>query len=219
MLLPRSYSDAVTRAGGLAILLVPDAVVAGDPDELLERLDGLVLSGGADVDPGNYGAAAHPQTGPTDPERDHFELALARRAVERDLPLLGICRGMQVLDVALGGSLHQHLPDVVGHDGHLHTHGRFGDHDVRLAPGSLAARAAGQERHATKSHHHQGIDRLGGGLRVTGWSTLDELPEAVELPDARFVLGVQWHPEADVASGLVGALVQGARRPRAAIHG
>jgi putative glutamine amidotransferase len=216
-LLPRSYADAVARAGGIAVLLAPDAALTAEPDDLLDRLDGLVLSGGADVDPGAYGAAPHPATGPTVPERDAFELALARRAVERDLPLLGICRGMQVLDVALGGTLHQHLPDVVGHDRHLHTRGAFADHDVRLEPGSLAARAAGEERHPTKSHHHQGVDRVGEGLRVTGWSTLDDLPEAVELPGARFALGVQWHPEADEASGLVGALVAraGPRAPAA----
>ncbi len=210
-LLPRSYVRAVQRAGGLALLLAPDPVLAEEPDEVLDRLDGLLLAGGADLDPAAYGAPAHPETAAAAPDRDGFELALARRAVERDLPFLGICRGMQVLNVALGGTLHQHLPDVVGHVGHRHTPGAFGDHDVRLEAGSAAARAAGEELHATKSHHHQGVDVVGQGLRVTGWSTLDELPEAVELPGARFALGVQWHPEADETSRLISALVEQAR--------
>jgi putative glutamine amidotransferase len=206
-----SYVAAVQRAGGLAVLLPPDPALVEGPDEVLDRLDGLMLAGGADVDPSAYGAQPHPETGPTIPERDAFELALARRALERELPFLGICRGMQVLNVALGGTLHQHLPDLLGHERHRHTPGAFGDHDVRLEPGSLAARAAGQHVHPTKSHHHQGIDAVGEGLRVSGWAAEDGLPEAIEAPGARFALGVQWHPEADEASRLVAALVQEAR--------
>ena len=120
---------------------------------------------------------------------------------------------MQLLNVAFGGTLHQHLPDLVGHEDHRRVPGSFegADHDVRLDPGSLAARATGEELHATKSHHHQGIDRLGGGLTITGYSLLDELPETVEAPEQRFVLGVQWHPEADERSRVVGALVEAAR--------
>ncbi len=208
LLLPRSYVDAVHRAGGLALLLPPDPVAVDEPDEVLDRLDGLLLAGGSDVDPGAYGARAHPETGPTVPERDAFEIALSRRALQRELPLLGVCRGMQVVNVALGGTLHQHLPDVLGHDRHRHTPGAFSDHDVRLELGSLAARAAGEELHPAKSHHHQGVDGLGEGLRVTGWATLDELPEALEAPHARFALGVQWHPEADDESRLIAALVR-----------
>jgi putative glutamine amidotransferase len=149
----------------------------------------------------------------TVPERDRVELALTRRAVERDLPVLGICRGMQLVNVALGGTLKQHLPDELGHEDHRRVPGSFdgADHDVRLAPGSLAARAAGEEHHATKSHHHQGVDRIGEGLEVSGHATIDELPEAIELPGRRFVLGVQWHPEADPGSGVIAALVAGAR--------
>jgi putative glutamine amidotransferase len=206
-----SYVAAVQRAGGLAVLLPPDPALVEGPDEVLDRLDGLMLAGGADVDPSAYGAQPHPETGPTIPERDAFELALARRALERELPFLGICRGMQVLNVALGGTLHQHLPDLLGHERHRHTPGAFGDHDVRLEPGSLAARAGGQHVHPTKSHHHQGIDAVGEGLRVSGWAAEDGLPEAIEAPGARFALGVQWHPEADEASRLVAALVQEAR--------
>ena len=134
------------------------------------------------------------------------------------MPLLGICRGMQLINVALGGTLHQHLPDVVGHGEHRRVIGSFAnsDHDVELEPGSLAARAAGEEVHVTKSHHHQGVDRLGEGLVVTGRSMLDDLPEAVEIPDRRFALGVQWHPEADERSRLISALVEEAAAARVA---
>jgi putative glutamine amidotransferase len=214
--LPRSYVDAVHRAGALALLLAPDPAVVEDPDEILDRIDGLMLVGGADIDPRSYGADAHPQTLGSVPERDAFEIALADRALARDLPVLGICRGMQVLNVARGGTLHQHLPEVVGHEEHRRVLGSFdgADHDVRLAAGSLAARAAGEERHVTKSHHHQAVDRIGDGLVVTGWAEMDELPEAIELPGSRFALGVQWHPEADEASRLIAALVAEARARR-----
>ena len=208
-LLPRNYVDAVHRAGALALLLAPDPALVDDPDEALDRIDGLMLAGGADIDPAAYGAPPHPKTIGSVPERDTFEVALVRRALERDLPLLGICRGMQVMNVACGGTLHQDLPELLGHEEHRRVLGSFdgADHDVRLAPGSLAARAAGEELHATKSHHHQGVDRLGDGLVVTGWAVPDELPEAIELPRNEFALGVQWHPEADEASRLIAALV------------
>jgi len=130
--------------------------------------------------------------------------------------MLGICRGMQVMNVALGGTLLQHVPDKVGHSEHRRNPGSFddSDHDVRLTPGSLAARAAGEEIHGTKSHHHQAIAELGEGLEVTGWSAIDELPEAIEAPERRFVLGVQWHPEVDETSRLIAALVDEARAYR-----
>ena len=168
------------------------------------------------MDPTTYGAEPHPATGGSVPERDRFELALAARAMERDIPFLGVCRGMQVMNVARGGTLSQHLPDDYGHEDHRRTLGSFdnADHDVHLAPGSLAARAGRAERHGTKSHHHQGVDAIGEGLEVTGWATLDELPEALEIPANRFTLGVQWHPEADAASPLIGALVEEARTYR-----
>jgi putative glutamine amidotransferase len=217
MLLPRSYIDAIQRAGGMAVMLPPDAALAEDPDEALDLIDALVLAGGADIDPGAYGEAAHPETKGTVPERDAFEIAMTRGAIERDQPVLGICRGMQLINVAQGGTLLQDLPGRFGHHEHRREPGTFegADHDVRLEPGSLAARAAGEELHCTKSHHHQGIDRLGRDLRVTGWSTLDDLPEAIELPDRQFVLGVQWHPEADERSRLLDALVREAATARA----
>jgi putative glutamine amidotransferase len=210
-LLPRSYAAAAQRAGALALLLPPDEAVVEDPDRMLDRLDALIVAGGADVDPASYGAALHPETKGTWPERDRFELALIGRAVECDMPLLGICRGMQMLNVALGGTLVQHLPDVVGHEEHRSVPGAFGEHDVALVPGSLAAEAAGAERLAVKSHHHQGIERLGKGLEVTGRSVEDDLIEAVELPGSRFALGVIWHPEEDVRGRVIGALVEATR--------
>jgi putative glutamine amidotransferase len=212
-LLPREYADTVQRAGGIALLLPPDPRATEQPDELLALLDGLILAGGSDMDPATYGAERHPMTIGTNPERDAFEIALAQRAIERDLPFLGICRGMQVLNVARGGSLLQHLPESHGHDDHRRNPGSFdgADHLVRLDAGSLAARAAGEEVHTTLSHHHQAVDRVGDGLLVTGRSDLDALPEAIELPDRRFVLGVQWHPEVDETSRLIASLVEEAR--------
>jgi putative glutamine amidotransferase len=207
--LPRSFVDPVHRAGGSVLLLVPDPALESDPDEALDLVDGLMLVGGADVDPSSYGAEPHPLTLDPDRRRDAFEIALVRRALERDLPLLGICRGMQILNVARGGTLRQHLPELVGHEHHRRVPGSFdgADHDVRLVAGSLAARAAGELVHATKSHHHQGVERIGEGLKVTGRSVLDDLAEAIEEPRNRFALGVQWHPEADERSMLVAALV------------
>jgi putative glutamine amidotransferase len=211
-LLSRAYVDAVQAAGGLAFMIPPDAATAADPDATLEPLDGLILAGGADVDPASYGSEPHRCTTGTRPERDAAEIPLAARAVELDKPLLGSCRGMQLLNVALGGTLIQHLPDDVGHGDHRRHLGSFddADHDVRLAPGSLAARVCGGLTHATKSHHHQAVDRLGEGLVASGWSVLDDLVEAIELPDAYWVLGVQWHPEVDPGSPVVAALVDAA---------
>jgi putative glutamine amidotransferase len=207
----RTYPAAVQRAGALALVLPPDEAVVDSPDLLLDRIDGLLLAGGADVDPGSYGADRHPETGITWPERDRFEIALARRAIEREIPVLGACRGMQILNIALGGTLHQDLPGVIGTDVHRHTPGVFGDHGVRLEPGSLAARAVGDERTLVKSHHHQGLADLGEGLAATGWSTDDQLVEAVELRGEPYALGVLWHPEQDEASRVIASLVEAAR--------
>jgi putative glutamine amidotransferase len=194
------------------MLLPPDDSVAEAPDELLDMLDGLVLAGGSDVDPGSYGARPHAETGATWPERDRFELALGHRALERDMPFLGICRGMQMLNVVQGGTLDQHLPEKTGNEDHRHTPGVFSDHSVRLSPGSLAARVVGDERAVdVKSHHHQGVDELGEGVVVTGWSDGDDVIEAIELPEKRFAVGVLWHPEEDEASRVIGALVDEAR--------
>jgi putative glutamine amidotransferase len=214
VLLSRSYVEAVQSAGALAVMLAPDELLLEDPSEALDLIDGLMLAGGADIDPASYGAERHPETVETVPERDRFEIALVRAAVERDMPVLGICRGMQLINVAYGGTLLQHLPERFGHHEHLRVAGTFdgADHDVDLLAGSLAARAAGETHHATKSHHHQGVDRLGEGLCITGSSSMDGLPEAIEMPGRRFVLGVQWHPEADATSRVVEALVAEAER-------
>ncbi|HEX3511105.1 MAG TPA: gamma-glutamyl-gamma-aminobutyrate hydrolase family protein [Solirubrobacteraceae bacterium] len=214
VLQPLNYLTAIQRAGGLALMIPPDRELIEDPDQVLELLDGLILAGGVDIDPAAYGAEPHPETEKDiRRERDDTEIALVRRALELDLPVLGICRGMQVINVALGGTLLQHVPDKVGHSEHRRTPGTFADsdHSVHLAPGSLVARAAGEEIHRTKSHHHQAVQQIGEGLEVTGWATLDELPEAIEAPERRFVLGVQWHPEVDETSRLLPALVEEAR--------
>jgi len=210
-LLQRSYVQAVQRAGGVALMLPPDP--DADADQLLDVIDGLILAGGRDIDPASYDAEPHPETDDSRTERDEFELRLARRAMERDIPLLGICRGMQLMNVARGGTLVQDLPEHVGHEDHRRSVGTFdgNDHPVRLVEGSLAAHAAGEVEHGTLSHHHQGIDRVGDGLQITGWADDDELPEAVEDPELRFALGVQWHPEADPDSQVVAALVEAAR--------
>jgi putative glutamine amidotransferase len=219
-LLARSYVRAIQAAGGLVLMIPPDPAVHDEPDEVLDVLDGLILAGGADIDPSAYGGDAHPETKGTVPERDDFEIALARRAMDRDIPLLGICRGMQLMNVARGGTLEQHLPDSHGHHDHRRALGTFddADHDVRLSEGSLAHRAAGEDVHATKSHHHQGVGAVGDGFEVTGWAVMDDLPEAIEDPALRFALGVQWHPEADETSRFVAALVDEAADARERRH-
>jgi putative glutamine amidotransferase len=204
---PRNYSLSVNRAGGLALILPPDDVVAESPDEVLDMLDGLILSGGSDIDPAAYGAQPHPETGTTWPERDRFELGLGTRALERDMPVLGVCRGMEMLNVIQGGTLNQHLDDL---SLHRHTPGVFCDHSVRLEPGSLAARVVGAERTEVKSAHHQALDQLGEGVVASGWAD-DGVIEAIELPDRAFAVGVLWHPEEDERSRVVGALVEQAR--------
>jgi putative glutamine amidotransferase len=191
-LLPMNYVQAVQRAGGLALMLPPDEQLVEDPDEVLALLDGLILAGGADIDPASYGAARDPHTVDTVPERDRFEIALARGAIERDLP-----------------------PDRFGHGEHRRVVGSFdgAEHEVTLAAGSLAQAAAGESVHTTKSHHHQGVECLGSGLVASGVASFDdELTEAIELPGKRFALGVQWHPEADDDSNVIAALVAAASR-------
>ena len=204
---PATYVAAVQRAGGRAVLLPPDE----DTEGALDGLDALIVSGAAgDTDPAHYGAEPHPQTHPVAASRDRFELGVTRAALERGLPVLGVCRGMHILNVALGGTLEQHLPDVLGHGSHGGTPGVVAEHDVRLEQGSLAAGAVGTPTARVKSYHHQGVRDLGAGLRATGWASGDGLVEAVELDDG-FVLGVLWHPEEDDASEIIGALVRAAR--------
>jgi putative glutamine amidotransferase len=221
LLLPRSYVLAIQRAGGLAVMLPIDDAAEQDPAQMLGLIDGLVLAGGADIDPASYGQKAHETTTGTVPERDAFEIALVRAAIERSMPVLGICRGMQLINVALGGTLLQHLPERFGHHEHRRVVGSFdgADHDVEVRDGTLAMRVVGEHHHATKSHHHQGVDRLGDGLEVSGTSAMDGLPEAIELTGARFVLGVQWHPEADETSSVVGALVAAAEEAARGVPG
>jgi putative glutamine amidotransferase len=208
---PRTYSLAVQRAGGVALILPPDDSVAEAPDDLLDLLDGLILAGGSDIDPTSYGAKPHPETKNTWPERDRFEIALGTRALERDMPVLGICRGMEMLNVIQGGTLNQHL----GLELHRHTPGVFTDHRVELQPGSLAARVVGSDTTEVKSAHHQGVEELGEGVAVSG-NADDGVVEAIELPDRSFAVGVLWHPEEDERSRVVGSLVDEARDRMAA---
>ena len=208
---PRNYSLSVNRAGGMALILPPDDVLAEGPDEVLDMLDGLILAGGSDIDPATYGAQPHPETGTTWPERDRFELGLGTRALERDMPVLGVCRGMEMLNVIQGGTLNQHLDSEL----HRHTPGVFTDHRVRLEPGSLAERVVGAEHTEVKSAHHQGLEELGEGVVASGHAD-DGVVEAIELPDRSFAVGVLWHPEEDERSRVVGALVEAARSRRPA---
>jgi putative glutamine amidotransferase len=215
-LLPLTYTEAVRQAGGFVLMIPPDPELVRCPDRVLDHLDGLMLAGGGDINPVNYGQRPHPETKSVPALRDEVELSLTRRAIERDIPVLGICRGMQLINVACGGTLVQHLPDLVGHGEHRRNPGSFdgSEHDVVLDRGSVAARAAGEEHHVTRSHHHQGVDLIGEGLVVSGSSTLDDLPEAIEAPRRTFVLGVQWHPEADEDSRVVASFVGSARAYR-----
>ncbi len=210
---PIHYCQAVQRAGGRPVLLVPDERDAQDPSELLDLVDAVLITGAAgDIDPARYGQPPSPFTHPVPSVRDEFELALVRAAGESELPLLGVCRGMQVINVAHGGTLEQHLPDLVGHESHAMEPGTFGGHRVRLASGSTAARAVGGETAEVRGFHHQGVREVGEGLMASAWSALEDgIVEAVERPDRRFLLGVLWHPEEDERSGVISALVDAAR--------
>jgi putative glutamine amidotransferase len=212
-LVPMNYVEAVQRAGGLAVLVPPDPALLDDPGPLLDRLDGLMLIGGPDVGAGRYGAEPHRLAEPEAPVRDAVEIALARAALARGLPLLGICRGMQLMNVAAGGTLRQHLPEELGDERHRRVLGGFAgnEHRVELDEGSRARAAAGESPHAVISHHHQAVDRLGEGLRVTARAEDDGVPEAVEALGPPWALGVQWHPEADPDSRVIPALVGAAR--------
>jgi len=208
-LVPADYVYAVERAGGRALLVPPsdDGV-----DETLAALDGLIFSGGSDLDPELYGQEAHAETLGVVRDRDTAELALLEAALERDLPVLAICRGSQVLNVARGGDLVQHLPDVVGDEKHKHTPGTFADHDVAVEDGSRLSSVLG-EHAPVKSHHHQGLGKVGDGLRVVAHAE-DGTIEAVEDPTRRFAVGVLWHPEAGEDARLFEELVREAEQYR-----
>jgi len=206
-LIPAAYVRAIEAAGGRALLVPPslDGI-----DETLDRLDGLLFSGGSDLDPDLYGQEVHPETNGVVPERDRAELALLSAALERDMPVLAVCRGSQILNVALGGDLVQHLPDVVGDDKHKHTPGAFSDHDVDLVPGTRVQQILGDHT-PVKSHHHQGYGQLGEGLREAARAD-DGTVEALEDPTRRFAVGVLWHPEAGEDFALFKELVVEAGR-------
>ncbi|MEU9131139.1 gamma-glutamyl-gamma-aminobutyrate hydrolase family protein [Kitasatospora sp. NPDC048540] len=186
--LPQTYLDAVSRAGGTPVLLPPQG---GGVERLIGALDGLLLAGGSDVDPARYGAEPHPRTGPPHRARDEWELELLSAALERDLPVLGICRGLQLLNVALGGDLVQHLPDET----HQRLPAEFVRQGVLVRPESRLGEILGPTAQVN-CYHHQAVGRLGTGLRATAWSA-DESVEALELPDRAFAVAVQWHPETD----------------------
>jgi putative glutamine amidotransferase len=207
-LLPHAYVEQVVRAGGQPVVLPP----AGDPASVLPRLDALVLTGGGDLDPASYGASPHKRTGYVRGFRDSAELSLVRAALDAGMPFLGICRGLQVLNVALGGTLHQHVPDVVGDDRHCRRPGLYNRFPITVAPGTRLAKALGAETVTVSHYHHQAIDRLGARLTATSWSS-DGLIEAAEVEDHPFAVGVQWHPEADRDPSLFTALVAAAGRP------
>lgn len=209
-LVPASYVRAVSAAGGAPLLVPPGASV----DETLEVVDGLVFSGGSDLDPSLYGASAHAETAGVVRERDDFELALMEAALDADVPLLAVCRGSQVLNIARGGGIEQHLPDVVGHPGHRDTPGVFSDHGVNVEAGTRLASIVGESADV-KSHHHQGFGPLGAGL-VQSAAAPDGTVEALEDPTRRFAVGVLWHPEEGDDLALFAALVAEASAHRSA---
>jgi putative glutamine amidotransferase len=209
-LVPAAYVEAVERAGGRPLLVPPSEAGVG---ETLDALDGLLFSGGSDLDPDLYDQEPHGETSGVHPERDRAELALLEAALARDMPVLAVCRGSQVLNVARGGDLVQHLPDLVGNEKHKHTPGTFADHDVTVEEETRLAALLG-EHASVKSHHHQGFGRVGRGLRVAAHAE-DGTIEAVEDPEHRFALGVLWHPEAGEDARLFEELVREAREYRA----
>jgi putative glutamine amidotransferase len=205
-LIPYDYVRGLERAGARVLLVPPseDAV-----EETLDALDGLLFSGGNDLDPETYGAEAHPETNGLRPERDRGELALLEGALARDMPVLAVCRGFQVLNVVRGGDLVQHLPETLGHERHREVKGTFSEHDVRIEDDSRLGEVLG-ERAPVKSHHHQGVGRVGEGLRQVAWAD-DGTVEGLEDPQRRFAVGVLWHPEAGEDLKLFEALVSEAR--------
>ncbi|MEV8100366.1 gamma-glutamyl-gamma-aminobutyrate hydrolase family protein [Kitasatospora sp. NPDC085879] len=205
-LLPAAYTSCLQAAGGRAVLLPPDAPEAAA--DVVGRLDAIVLTGGEDLDPALYGAQPHPCTGPPVRERDQWERAVLAAALARDMPVLGVCRGMQLMNVHAGGTLIQHLPDTLGHNGHNPHEGHFFSHPVTTVPGTrIGALLPATSQVAT--HHHQAVDSLGTGLVVAARAE-DGTVEAIESTRHRFAVGVQWHPEMAFASAVVYALVAAA---------
>lgn len=210
-LVPLMYVESVERAGGRALLVPPSDHAV---EETLDVLDGVIFSGGIDVDPAAYGADRHPTTDPAQEHRDRAELALLEAALERDMPVLAICRGFQLLNVLHGGDLVQHLPDAVGHEGHRETPGIFSEHPVEVQEGTRLASIIGARHGGVKSSHHQGIGTVGEGLVETAWAE-DGTLEGLEDPTRRFAVGVLWHPEMEEGDKrLFEALVAEARQYR-----
>jgi len=216
-LVPAEYVRSLATAGANPVILPVQEEDEATLDSLLERLDGLLLTGGPDVDPSRYGAVPHPRSQQPRLARDERELGLLAAAERSGLPVLAVCRGMQLLNIARGGTLVQHLPEVVGHEDHNPTPGAFSKHIVRVAGDSLLHNALGWEERNVPTHHHQAVDRLGDGLTAVAWSE-DGTIEGLEDPAKPFLLGVQWHAEADDDLALFGALARAAtevllRRP------
>jgi putative glutamine amidotransferase len=208
-LVPLAYVRAVEHAGGRPLVVPPSD---DGLEETLDALDGVILSGGGDLDPELYGAEPHDETDEPRTERDAAELRLLEAALDRDMPVLAICRGSQLLNVARGGDLVQHLPETVGHEQHRHEPGSFSDHDVKVEAGSRLGGLLG-DRAPVKSHHHQGYGRIGSGLREVAWAE-DGVVEGLEDVDKRFALGVLWHPEEGEDFALFQGLVDEAQRYR-----
>jgi putative glutamine amidotransferase len=208
--LPGIYIEGVTLAGGIPTLLPPQPVDADIANQILDGIDGLIVTGGRDVDPSSYGHDPHPSTDEPDRGRDVWEFALIAAALRRHLPVLGICRGAQMLNVVLGGTLHQHLPDVVGHARHQQGNAEFTTSSIRTVAGSRLAGLIGENTNA-QCYHHQAIDRLGDGLMISALDD-DGVIEGVEIPGNDFVLAVQWHPEETLDDlRLFAGLVEAAR--------
>ncbi len=205
------YPEAVDGAGGLPVVIPVLEAVVTEPELALEGFDGLLLTGGRDIDPSSYGEESHPATEDGDPLRDRVELAICAAALAREMPLLGVCRGMQLLNVALGGGVDQHLDDPERI--HRADPGSFVDHPVETVAGTRVAEILGEDPAPVRSHHHQGLDPVAGDLVVSARSP-DGMVEAVEAPDRAFCIAVLWHPEENLAAGgaeLYGALVEAAR--------
>ena len=211
-LVPLYYVESVEHAGGRPLLVPPSE---SGVDETLDVLDGLVFSGGIDIDPSHYGAERHPATDPEQARRDAGELALLAAALDRDLPTLAICRGFQLLNILRGGDLVQHLPEAVGHEGHRETLGVFSEHPVDVKEGTRLSSIIGARHGSVRSSHHQGAGKVGAGLVESAWAEDGSL-EGIEDPSKRFALGVLWHPEMEDDKQLFEALVVEARAYRAA---